>query len=73
MTRRASARSAEGQLSLGLHEAVPPAVERSRAFRRASGLPESLTAPETLAKVRAILEVNRFTRRPDVESHREAS
>lgn len=73
MTRRAGARSPDGQLSSGLHDAIPPAVERSRAFRRASGLPESLTAPETLAQVWAILEVNRYAGRPDVVSHREAS
>lgn len=55
MTGRTGARSAEGQLSWELHEDVPPAVERSRAFRKALGLPESLAAPGTLAQVRVIL------------------
>lgn len=45
----------EGQLALELETAVPPAVERARALRKAAGLPTSLVAPEVLRQVLAIV------------------
>lgn len=45
----------EGQLALELKAAVPPAVERARALRKAAGLPASLVAPEVLRHVLAIV------------------
>lgn len=54
----------EGQLALKLPQAVPPAVEHVRSLRREAGLPESLTAPEVLTQVLAILDTDAHARTP---------
>lgn len=56
MTRRARARRPDEQLIQPLGE-LPSAVARVRSVRRRLGLPESLTAPEVLLNVRAILDL----------------
>jgi hypothetical protein len=43
------------QLRLALDEPVHPAVEMARGMRLQAGLTESLTTPEVLARVRAVL------------------
>lgn len=63
MTRRARARPGEAQLVLDLDARQHPAVEHAREVRAEAGLPESLTAPEVLVLVRAILDVDQHVDR----------
>lgn len=63
MTPRCGLRDDEAQLVLGLDARQHPAVEHARGVRAEAGLPESLTAPEVLVLVRAILDVDRHADR----------
>lgn len=56
MSGRRARRADETQLVLDLDGPLHPAVEHSRAYRRAAGLPESLTDAETLACVVRVLD-----------------
>ena len=56
MNRRARARPGEDQLRLDLGAREHPAVELARAVRTKAGLPPSLTSPEVLTRVHAILD-----------------
>lgn len=58
MTRRARVQI-EGQIPIAFDGNVHPAVERARALRRSVGLCESLTKPEVLEHVKAVLRVER--------------
>jgi len=59
VTRRARARPGEDQLSVDLDAAQHQAVEAAREVRAGAGLPEPLTAPDVLALVRTVLDVDR--------------
>jgi hypothetical protein len=63
VTRRARARTGEDQLFLDLEAREHPAVECARAVRAKAGLPPSLTSPEVLTRVRAILDTAKVGRR----------
>ena len=63
MTRRRGLRGDEAQLVLDLDARQHPAVDHAREVRAEAGLPESLTAPEVLVLVRAILNVDRHADR----------
>lgn len=60
MSWRASVLPGEDQLRLVFGERPHPAVEHARAVRVEAGLPQSLTAPEVLVHLRAILDVERY-------------
>ena len=63
MTRRARARPGEDQLRLDLDAREHPAVEHARVARAKAGLPPSLTSPELLTRVHAILDTEGVVRR----------
>lgn len=63
MTRRARARPGKDQLLLDMDGREHPAVEHARAVRAKAGLPPSLTSPEVLTRVHAILDTESVVRR----------
>lgn len=58
----------DDQLTLDLEREIPHGVRCARALRRQAGLPASLTAPDALAQLYAIL---RNSGRPQRRPHEE--
>lgn len=72
MTRRRARKTDEAQLVMGFPEREHPAVEHARAVRVEAGLAPSLTSPDFLGRVRAILRCDHERRSP-AEGMRRAS